>query len=98
MYVTRILCDYNNLRYFITTKSLSTHQAQYAEELAKFNFKIKYKLDKANPANILFWRLDYAKGFKDSSKKTVLNAILPTLQQKLRVIGLIGSPSTTTLN
>ena len=96
-YITRVLCDYNNLRYFITTKSLSTRQAQYAKELAKFNFKIKYKLGKANPVNILSQRLDYAKGFKDSSKRTVLNAILPILQQKLQVIGLVGGPSATIL-
>ena len=52
-YVTRVLCDYNNLRYFITTKSLSTRQAWYTKKLTKFNFKIKYKLGKANPVNIL---------------------------------------------
>ena len=91
----RVLYNYNNLRYFITTKSLSTYQAQYVKELAKFNFKIKYKLGKANPANILFQRLDYTKGFKDSSKRTVLNAMLSILQQKLQVIGLIGGPSAT---
>ena len=97
-HITRVLCDHNNLRYFITTKSLSTRQAQYAKKLAKFNFKIKYKPGKANPANILSWRLNYAKGFKNSSKRTVLNTILPTLQEKLRVIGLIGGPSATTPN
>jgi hypothetical protein len=94
----RIFYNYNNLRYIITTKSLSTYQAWYTKELTKFNFKIKYKLSKVNCINILFWRLDYAKGFKNGSKRTVLNAILPTLQQKLRVMGLVGGPSTTTLN
>ena len=93
--MTRVLYNYNNLRYFITTKSLSTRQARYAKELAKFNFKIKYKLGKVNPANILSQRLDYAKGFKDSSKRIVLDAMLPILQQKLRVIGLMGGPGTT---
>ena len=97
-YITRVLYDYNNLRYFITTKSLSTCQAQYAKKLAKFNFKIKYKLGKANPANTLSRRPNYAKGFKDSSKRTVLNAILPILQQKLRVISLVGGPSATIPN
>ena len=81
----------------MTTKSLSAHQAQYAKELARFNFKIKYKPGKLNPINTLFWRLDYAKGFKNSSKKTILNIILPILQQKLQVMGLIGGLSTTTL-
>ena len=98
MYITYILYNYNNLKYFIITKSLFTRQAQYIEELTKFNFKIEYKLGKANPANILFWRLDYAKGFKNSNKRIVLNTILPILQQKLQVIGLIGGPSTTILN
>ena len=93
----RVFCNYNNFRYFIITKSLFTYQAQYTEELARFNFKIKYKPSKLNPANILFKYLDYAKGFKDSNKKTILNAILPILQQKLWVIGLVGGPSTTTL-
>jgi len=92
-----VLCNYNNLRYFITTKSLSTRQAWYVKKLAKFNFKIKYKLGKANPTNALSRRPDYTKGFKNSSKRTVLNAILPILQQKLRVIGLIGGPSATIL-
>ena len=96
-YVIYVLYNYNNFRYFMTTKSLSTYQAQYAEELTKFNFKIKYKPSKLNPANILFKYLDYAKGFKDSSKKTILNAILPILQQKLQVIGLIEDPNTTIL-
>ena len=97
-YITRVLYNYNNLRYFMTIKSLSARQAQYAKELAKFNFKIEYKLGKANPANILFQHPDYTKGFKDGSKRTVLNAILPILQQKLQVIGLIGSPGATILN
>ena len=98
VYIKRVLYNYNNFRYFIITKSLFTCQAQYTKELAKFNFKIKYKPGKANPPNILFWHLNYAKGFKNNSKKIVLNTILPILQQKLRVIGLVGSPSTTILN
>ena len=97
-HITRVLYNYNNFRYFITTKSLSAYQAQYTKELAKFNFKIKYKLGKANPTNTLFQRLDYIKGFKNSSKRIVLNVILPILQQKLRVIGLMGGPSATILN
>ena len=80
MYVIYVLYNYNNLRYFITTKSLFTYQTQYTKELARFNFKIKYKPNKLNPANILFKYLDYAKGFKNSSKRIILNAILPILQ------------------
>ena len=97
VYVIYIFCDYNNLKYFITTKSLSTYQAQYAKKLAKFNFEIKYKPSKLNPANVLFQYLDYAKGFKNSSKRIILNAILPILQQKLQIMGLVGGPSATIL-
>ena len=92
-----MLYNYNNLKYFITTKSLSTCQAQYAKKLTRFNFKIEYKPNKLNPANILSWHLDYAKGFKDNSKRTIFNAILPTLQRKLWVMGLIKGLSTTIL-
>ena len=67
----------------MTTKSLFIYQAWYAKELARFNFKIEYKPNKLNPVNVLFWYLDYTKGFKNSSKRTILNAILPILQQKL---------------
>ena len=64
----------------MTTKSLSACQAWYTKELAKFDFEIKYKLGKVNPANVLSWCLDYTKGFKDGSKRTVFNTILPILQ------------------
>jgi len=37
----------------MTTKSLSTRQARYTKELAKFNFEIEYKLSKINPADAL---------------------------------------------
>ena len=97
MHVIYILCNYSNFKYFITTKSLFTCQTQYAKKLARFNFKIKYKPSKLNSTNTLFQHLDYAKGFKNSSKRTILNAILPILQQKLRVMGLVKGPSTTTL-
>ena len=79
MYIICILYNYNNFKYFITTKSLSACQAWYTKKLVKFDFKIKYKLGKVNPVNILFWYLNYAKGFKDGSKRTVFNAILPIL-------------------
>ena len=80
----------------MTTKNLFVYQARYAKELAKFDFEIEYKPGKANPANVLFQRPNYAKGFKDGSKRTVLNAILLTLQQKLQVMGFMGGPGAIT--
>ena len=52
-YVTYILYNYNNFKYFITTKSLFACQAQYIKKLAKFNFEIKYKPSKLNFVNTL---------------------------------------------
>ena len=93
-----MLYNYNNFKYFITTKSLFIYQAQYIKKLVKFNFKIKYKLSKANSANVLFQYLNYIKGFKDGSKRIIFNAMLPILQQKLQVIGFVGGPGTIILN
>ena len=92
-----MLYNYNNFRYFIITKSLFIYQAQYTKKLARFNFKIKYKFNKLNPTNILFQCLDYTRSFKNNSKRIILNAILPILQQKLWIIGLVKDPSATIL-
>ena len=53
VHVMHMFCNYNNLRYFMITKSLFACQAWYAEELAKFNFKIEYKPGKLNPIDVL---------------------------------------------
>jgi hypothetical protein len=43
-------------------KNLTPKQACWAKELARFNFKIKYKLGQENLADRPSRRLDYAKG------------------------------------
>ncbi|KAI1001697.1 hypothetical protein K3495_g6500 [Podosphaera aphanis] len=45
-----ILTDHRALEYFMTTKSLNARQARWAEILAEFNFLIRYRPGKANPA------------------------------------------------
>ena len=55
------------------------------EELARFNFEIEYKPGENNPANRPSRRLDYAKGFKTGDGKQMVDILLPTLQNKLRV-------------
>jgi hypothetical protein len=47
----------------MTTKELSPKQARWAEELARFDFKIKYKPGAKNLANALLRRPNYAEGF-----------------------------------
>ena len=43
----RVLLDYKNLEYFMSTKLLSRHQAYWSEFLSRFNFKIIYQPAKA---------------------------------------------------
>jgi hypothetical protein len=84
----RVLSDHNNLRYFMTTKELSPKQARWAEELARFDFEIEYKPGTENPADAPSRRPDYAKGLVLGEGKAVRDAMLPTLQTKLRVWAL----------
>ena len=53
----------------MTMKELTPWQVRWAEELARFDFEIEYKLGENNPADRLSQRLDYAKGFKTGDGK-----------------------------
>src|SRR6266850_6437236 len=43
-----ILTDHRALEYFMTTKSLNSRQANWAEYLSRFHFLIRYRPGKAN--------------------------------------------------
>jgi hypothetical protein len=58
-YIVRVLTDYNNLRYFMTTKDLNVRQTRWAKKLARFDFVIKYRPGKKNPIDLLSRQLDY---------------------------------------
>ena len=45
-----VLTDYNNLRRFMDTKSLSFWQVRWAQELSRYHFQIDYRQGKANAA------------------------------------------------
>ena len=45
-----MLTDHNNLRRFIETKSLSSTQVRWAQELSRYHFRIEYRQGKANGA------------------------------------------------
>ena len=45
-----VFTDHNNLRRFIDTKSLSSRQIRWAQELSQYHFQIDYCHDKANAA------------------------------------------------
>jgi hypothetical protein len=80
-----VLSNYNNLRYFITTKELSPKQARWAKELARFDFdfEIEYKPGQDNLADRPSRQPNYAKGILVREQQALRNAMLPTLQQKL---------------
>ena len=45
-----VLTDHNNLRQFMDTKSLSSRQVRWAQELSRYHFRIDYRQGKANEA------------------------------------------------
>ena len=51
-----VLTNHNNLRWFMKTKSLSSRQVQWAQELSRYHFQIDYRQGKANAAaDALSW-------------------------------------------
>ena len=81
----RVLSDHDNLRYFMTTKELSAKQARWAEDLARFDFEVEYRPGAENPADGPSRRPDYAQGVVVGEPQALRDAMLPTLQQKLRI-------------
>jgi hypothetical protein len=54
-----VYTDHKNLEYFATTKVLTQRQAQWAEHLAEFNFRVVYRPgDKNTKADVLSRRWD----------------------------------------
>ncbi len=45
-----VLTDHNNLQRFMDTKSLSSKQVWWAQELSRYHFRIAYRQGKANVA------------------------------------------------
>ena len=45
-----VFTDHNNLRRFMDTKSLSSRQVRWAQELSWYHFRIDYRQGKANVA------------------------------------------------
>jgi transposase InsO family protein len=76
-----VLTDHNNLKYFMSTKALNPRQTRWAETLAQFDFEIRYRTGKSNPADGPSRRPDYKPS--DDERATVG---LPTLRSKLQAI------------
>lgn len=86
MHPVEVLTDHNNLKYFMGMPNLNGRQARWAMKLSTFDFIITHRPGKTNPADAPSRRPDY-KGENES-----LNRLLPTLQQKLAMIGSLTSP------
>ena len=81
-----ILTNHNNLKGFMNVKALNGRQARWAISLSPYNFVISYRAGKTNSADTPSRRPDY------KSENTVFSKLLPTLQQKLAVLGGLRSP------
>ena len=79
-----VLTDHNNLRGFMSVKSLTGRRARWAVELAAFDFEIKHRAGKYNPADGPSRRADYAR------ETQAVNTLLPSLQRKLSLISSIS--------
>ena len=79
-YEIMILCDHNNLKYFMTSKSLIRRQAHWTEFLISFDFKIQHRAEKKNSADESFRRSNY-KTKKEIILILLLKLISMTLQE-----------------
>ncbi len=94
-----VCSDHNNLKYFLTKKTLSGRQARWVEGLGEFDFLIEYYTGKSNPADGPSCRPDHHKdgtvGKCDENEGEGDDSLLPTLQAKLRLASLTLSQSYT---
>ena len=80
-----VMCDHNNLKYFMTIKSLTKRQTHWAEFLISFEFKIKHRTDKRNSTNALSRRTDY-KSIEKMTFVSLLRLVNMTLQKTKEAI------------
>jgi hypothetical protein len=87
-----VLSDHDNLRGFMSQKTLNRRQARMAITLAPYDFTIKHLAGKSNPADAPSRRPDYAEA---ATSMEHLNNLLPTLQKKLNLLpeDLVDGPS-----
>src|SRR6266498_1432483 len=58
-YTVEVVCDHENLKYFMITKELNRRQARWAQYLASFDFDILYRKGSLNSADGPSRRPDY---------------------------------------
>ena len=84
------LTDHNNFRRFMDTKSLSSRQVRWAQELSRYHFRIDYRKGKANGAADALSRFPQ-RSLNDEEKLRAENTqIFHRLQSSLTSASLSG--------
>ena len=85
-----VLTDHNNLRRFMDTKSLSSHQVRWAQELSRYHFRIDYRQGKANGAADALSRFPQRSLDEEEKLRAENTQILYRLQSSLTRASLSG--------
>ena len=96
-----VLTDHKNLRQFMDTKSLSSCQVRWAQELFCYHFRIDYRQGKANGAVDALSRFSQRSQEEEDTLRAENTQILHRLQSPLTnasLSGLTFSPSLTPLH
>ena len=78
-----VLTDYNNLCRFMDTKSLSSRQVRWAQELSQYHFRIDYRQGKANAAADALSRFPQRSQDKEDELQAKNGRIFHCLQNSL---------------
>ena len=78
-----VLTNHNNLRRFMDTKSLSSRQVRWAQELSRYHFQIDYCQGKANGAADALSRFPHRNQAEEDELQTENTRILHKLQSLL---------------
>ena len=78
-----VLTDHNNLQRFIDTKSLSSIQVRWAQELSRYHFQIDYRQGKANGAADTLSRYPQRSTEEEETLRAKNTKILHRLQSSL---------------
>ena len=85
-----VLTDHNNLRRFMDTKSLSSRQVRWAQELSRYHFGIDYRQGKANGAADALSRFPQRSLDEEEKLRAENTQILHRLQSSLTRASLSG--------
>ena len=85
-----VLTDRNNLCCFMDTKSLSSRQVRWAQELSRYHFRIDYRQGKANAAADALSRFPQRSQDEEDELRAENGRILHRLQNLLTNASLAG--------